>query len=953
MKSSPLHSISPISAIPRIRLSKSVAVLFAAALAMGLGAQSALAQGGYYPQVAPLGGAPFTPNGVPVITNLELNYIESKMPGNATLIIPAILPKTVATLAEYKIAVQAAAKDAAVGAAGSVTVASLAAEVAKYRQGPPSQVGDGLSAVAAGIISSASGTKSADLQAMAFNAAKVDPAGATAGGILAQAFATVAADNTLVASLGAVVNNALLGATAGNPPPSALQAAGVKTLVANAASAIANAPTGNPATATNALKGGLISGLAATVVPGLVGSAANIDQAAASLLALAVQPYVSPASMTATLKAAVPASDANYGAIAQGGLRTNPAASAAIRAALGTAYTNDLVDAFNAFAAPGNAGALALSYDPVAVAAAGATKYGSSTPQIVKDVLNSSGASGSQAQDIIGRGVAAAIGTAAQNVASAAVGAGGATLSDVTTGATKSAPIDSAGAIAKAVIVAGGLTNANATSVGGAAIAAAAAVSPVANKTNAYTDIAYNLSDAVKGAGVGVGNAAVTAEVQAILVANGGVAATSPSYTATVAAAAGAPANRAAILAAGNAAVAGDDDAASTAGVNLLAALTNVPLSNYQATLSAVAAPGNDARNLAVLEAASLGNPGDAAASLAALIANTTTSQTALTAAAISANRAQQTGLTIAADVAAYAKANPTGNIQASVGRQILDNPTYAKQITAAATVVLPQFSHFIAHTVAFNQPKTASDSVAGIFLHSQITVPGKMAFGDRPAAAAAITGALTTGILESILPAADRKSALQGVVVEAVKALVNPLYNDAQGGPAAFKQSDGGVGTFTLVKSKGVAGGITGFTAQMVNPGVNAIDSDTLNALFQASYNAGILTGTTYTLDIAQAAGQAFGWVTGVATSAAGAVVADQIANAVRNGYPVLSLASIRNAVDFGINQAAGGEIVGNVARTPGAGAGGLRDVIFNPSAPYYDHHSASGRPVSNIFSL
>ena len=184
-------------------------------------------------------------------------------------------------------------------------------------------------------------------------------------------------------------------------------------------------------------------------------------------------------------------------------------------------------------------------------------------------------------------------------------------------------------------------------------------------------------------------------------------------------------------------------------------------------------------------------------------------------------------------------------------------------------------------------------------------------------------------------------------VVTAAVIALVNPLYNEQ--GAGTLQQSNGGVGTFTTVQAKGVAGGITGFVAQMVKPTVNAIDADALNALFHASYNAGILTGTAYTLDIAQAAGQAFGWVTGVATSAAGAVVADQIANAVRNGYPVLSLASIRNAVDFGINQARGGEIGADPLRRPGAGAGGLRE----GADPYYTHSSAQGRPVSNIFTL
>lgn len=950
MKSSQLHTISPILTAPPIRISKTFATLFAAALAMGLGAQSVLAQGAYYPQVAPLGGSPFIPNGFPVTSNSELNLIESNMSGTATLIIPAVLPKTAATLAEYKAAVQKAAMAVANGVGGSVTIASLSNEVARFRQASPSQVSDGLASIAAGIIASGSGAKLTLLQALALNAAKSDPAGATSGGTLAQVFAAAAADNTLVAGIGSLVSNALTGAGSANPPPAALSSVGVRAIVANAVSAISNATTANAATADNMAKGTLILALPTAIIPALSGSTANIDQASAALVALAVQPYAQPGLMVAAIKAAVVApNDAKLGAIAQGALRTNPAAASAIDASLSTPYTTALVNAFVAFNAAGtNGGALAGTYDPVAVAAAGSTRFGGQAPQIVKDVLNSLNGqllAPQDIQDLISRGVSAAIGTPAQNVATAAVGAGAATLFDVTTGATKGAPVGSAGAVAKAVVIAGGLTAANASTVGGAAISAAASVSPVSNKTDAYADIAYNLADALKGDNTRSGNA-VTAEVQQIIIANGGEP-TAPSYIAIVAAAAAAPANRAAIVTAGNTA-APSSTTATNAGVSLLNAFSNVPLANYQATLNSLAAPGSDARNLAVLYAASLGNPGDAAGSLAALIANTGTSAADLTAAAVSANRSKQTGLTIAATVASFAKANPTADIQATVGHQILDNPTYVKEISAAATVVLPQFSHNIAHTVAFDAPKAASDSVAGIFLHSQITVTGKLALGDRPAAGAAITAGLTTGILESTqLSAPDRKLALQGVVVEAVKALVNPLYNKT--GPGNFVQSNGGVGTSTVVQAKGVAGGITGFVAQMVKTGDHTLptNTDLLNALFQASYNAGVLTGTTYLYDIAQAAGQAFGWVSGAANAAAATTTANDIATAVYNGYPVLPLANIRNAVDFGFNQAAGGTGVA------GVGAGGLRDLGANPAAPFYDHHSASGRPVSNIFSL
>ena len=964
MKSSTLRPISPLSVVPRVRLSKSLAALFAAALAIGLGAQSVLAQGPYYPQVNPNGGAPFEPNGYPVISTPELNLIENKLGvlyPIETLIIPFPTGKTIlAPVDHYRKAVQAAATAVAAGPVQGVTVASLALEVAKYRQGAPSQVADGLQGIADGVIASgvAIGTKQTLLEDLVRNAAQVNPAGAAGGLILARVFTAAAGDNTLVTGLGALVNNALAGASSGTPPPVALSSSGIGALVYNAVTAISNAPTGNAATMDNTAKGNVMKAMATSIMNGstIAGSPANIDQVSAALVAAAVQPYASANSMIGAIRASgLPATEVNLGAIAQGALRGNPAAVAGIQSALlDSAYVVELTEAFKTIT-PANAGAMAsTATDPAAIAAAGVTKYGNSAAAaIVRDVLQNNN-SGSNTK-IVARGVAAAIGVPAQNIASLAVNAGTATVGEVATGAITGAPIGSAGDIAAAVIIAGGLTNGNAMSVGDASIRAAAAVS-TANVTDAYADIAFKLSYAVKGANVTVGTDAVKAEVLAILASS---VLTQPTYIAVVAAAVGAPANRAAILSAGTGPASGGtgtggglvNDAAANAGAGLLGSFTNVPLANYKAILDAIAAGGaTDARNLALLYAASLGNSSDAAASLAALIANTTTSTTALTAAAVSANRSKQTGLTIAASVALFAKNNPNADIQATIGHQILDNPSYVKEISSAATVVIPQFSHDIAHAVAFNQPKTAYDSVAGIFLHSQITIAGKLALGDRPAAAAAITAALTTGIIESkfLVGSNERKLALQGVVSQAVIALVNPLYNKT--GPANFLRHNGvtpGVGGATLTTAKGVAGGITGFVAQMVNPGVNAIDSDTLNALFQASYTAALLTGSTYTLDIAQAAGQAFGWVTGVATSGIGSVVANQIATAVFNGNNGnaggLLLANIRNAVDFGIDQAAGG------TGTPGVGAGGLSNI----PGQYYKHSSASGTPVSNIFTL
>jgi len=195
----------------------------------------------------------------------------------------------------------------------------------------------------------------------------------------------------------------------------------------------------------------------------------------------------------------------------------------------------------------------------------------------------------------------------------------------------------------------------------------------------------------------------------------------------------------------------------------------------------------------------------------------------------------------------------------------------------------------------------------------------------------------------------ASKTLALRNAVSSMITQVATATYNDVTVGPAAFRRSDGTGGGFTLVKSNSVAGAITGFVAQQVNSGNMVVNSDVITVLTAAAQSV----GSTYNYDIAQAAGQAFGWVSGVANAAAVAGVgqaAEQIAVAIFAGYgvgPNNTLAKIRNAVDFGLNEAAGG----GVLAVPGAGANGLRDA--GAGDPFYTHRSASGKPVSNIFSL
>jgi hypothetical protein len=783
MKSPPLRPKSPGSITGHPLVRKGFAALFAGAVALGLGAGSAFAQGPYYPgsptvpnnYPAP-GTNPFIAQGMPITSSNEFNLIESQMPGTATIINPPAVGDHTASAAEYNTAVKAAATLVANGAAPGVTIASLTAEVAKYRS-DVLQVQGALTNLAQGIQASAASTanKQTALESVAFTVAAVSPSGlAGANTTLTGVFTTAAGDAALASGVNLLVSQAIAGA--GSSAALAVPASSIYNVVANAATAISSSGAGIP-------KAGILQSIAtaAAGAPTVAGSTANLDAVTNALTTTGLQTYVTLNQMVTTIKAAVVSSDATDGAIAQGALRVvgnrTLAGYNSIKSGLGnTSYVTDLVDNFAALAVNNtNAGTLAFSAsNPDAVAAAAAVKYPASAGAAVGLILDNGYASGDR-KDIIAKAVNA-YQAGASVIADAAVGHGGVTPGEVTSAAIGAAQLGSAGAVAKAVILKAGTTPANATDVVSNAITAAAAASP-ANKANAFADISYNVANALKLVPA-ASTAAVTQAAQSAVTATTGVPATAPTYIVIVGALAGdQKANYSAILAAGLAAVPGDDDAATNAGASLVFNISNVPLNNYAATLNASAAASTDSQRISVLYAASLSNSGDAAGGLAAAIKNSPDALAPdLVQAAISANRSKQTALTVAGEVALHTKQNPN-DIQFYLGKQIITNPTYVKEITASATVAAPQFSHFVAHTVAFNAPKSAYDSVDGIFLHSKITIPGTLAnaadpYGasSRPAAGAAITAGLTTGILENTgLSAADRKTALQNAIVESV----------------------------------------------------------------------------------------------------------------------------------------------------------------------------------------
>ena len=337
------------------------------------------------------------------------------------------------------------------------------------------------------------------------------------------------------------------------------------------------------------------------------------------------------------------------------------------------------------------------------------------------------------------------------------------------------------------------------------------------------------------------------------------------------------------------------------------------------------------------------------------------------------------------------------------VGHQIALAPSLTGDVVIAAIVTDPDNAHYVAHSVAFNAPSVASSTVASIFTYAQITDPqpyglptlpspsgafaGTKTFAgqlgaiiDQPAAAAAITAGLTTGILEANLSPADTQTDLSSVVAQAVIAslaqnatflkgpvaghVFNYTGNSTGSGGAdttkGFQQSNGTSGGSTTQQTLGMAGAITGYIAEVTNVG-----DTTISAITKAVLTAAVGgNAKPYALQIAQAAGQAFAWVAYPLQNAP-TTIAQVVGNPIFDiaaavfaaaGGNSFSLTQVQFAVQFGISQANAG-VIG--AGALGLNATGLNGGILlikaqgNQNADYYIQRSAAGTPVTDIFSL
>lgn len=985
---------------------------------------SVYGQGQYYP-VNPA-GAPYgtTYTGITVHSSPDLQYLQNSLQAiygtSVSLQFPLPTGTSSPTTAQFSAAVSSAVQGVITGSASvpvGVTLSSVSNEAVAWR--PADRQATAAAIAQTAVSSSLTPAAAVSNLTQVVNAlAKSQPTliDSMAGNIFNAAGAST--DSTIASSIPqltqAIIANIPTDTTrVGSVINTALASLSLSTLtVAQKTTAFIDPSTGMVATLLGA--------------PAALNNPALIDT---EVKGLTYGGFASMASLTQVLNATIAAipvanqTNANIGAVVTGALRSQGGSAAAIATVVAAAsgatasYTNAVVAGYTNGATLAAFQAAVTGNPALADAiASGAVVKSTLTPQVIAQwaLQNSATAGGAAPQSIV-----AAIISANQAYAVTTVTGsinttthtpyGNATFADLAYGGASSAPIEQVGNVVQAILQnsSTGVTALNVstvTSVLDAGIQGATA----GGKGAGLADIVYKAESVGRNTN-GVSAALVTQAVDSIKNAGG------PSYLAVVAALAGDiyGANRNAIRTSGlnEITTTGGDPVAATAGANLVQAIQTNTAKTFTNTISAFASANSSASPtnsvIADVYAAILSNPNEADAGLAAAIKQTTISDSILTSVASDALRTSNTtyfGLNPALQlVGATAKhikqeamANNLGDLFDYVGHQIVVNKAMTKDIVIAATVVDPDHAHFIAHSVAFNNPLAASASVGVIFTYAQITNPTPLALPslanpsgllgtksfpgagvgaviDQPAAAAAITAGLTSGILEANLSATDTKNALISTITAAVAASVtqngtnlrgpvNP-FNAPGDTTKGFQQSDGGVGTVKsgVQQTVGVAGAITGYIAEVTNAGESTINDITKAVLTAAVGGA----ARPYALEIAQAAGQALRWVAGTSidASAGGAMQAGNpiydIAFAMSTtvtGFATLT--QLENAVAFGITQAANGVI--------GAGALGLNATGLNAAngslvikasgnnnSDFYLHRSATGTPVTDIFNL
>lgn len=308
---------------------------------------------------------------------------------------------------------------------------------------------------------------------------------------------------------------------------------------------------------------------------------------------------------------------------------------------------------------------------------------------------------------------------------------------------------------------------------------------------------------------------------------------------------------------------------------------------------------------------------------------------------AIGLNPAMTTNVTIAVDTAKHV-ASGTSDLFDYLNGSILKYSKNLADIVTGATVVAPGYAHIVGHAVAFSSPSNVSKVVPQIFNYSSITetdplvsAPQRAEYDNRVDAAAAVSAAITAGIVEAktghvsgnasatkqTIETANLKNAISAMVKQVLSVTGNTpvlsqylagtniaLSSGATGHDSAvgggegannFLQSDGSepeftqvgapggddiiTGGFTKQKQVGPAGIITGFMSQVMKSGdttlparghsVTSATGDAIGMIGQILAAAVVVVQSdpSKILAVAQAAAQAARAVAGSSFGATG----------------------------------------------------------------------------------
>ncbi len=522
----------------------------------------------------------------------------------------------------------------------------------------------------------------------------------------------------------------------------------------------------------------------------------------------------------------------------------------------------------------------------------------------------------------------------AAGAASAAATTGAISVGDALTAALSNTPALYAGAVAKEVTKASPLaTEAALMTAAIDALEAAAAVHPEDNFKAGIVDVAAEISKIRKtapqlaniiAAGIGALPAG-SGYAEAIAVAIGRQDKAGDHVPALTAALTGIGASAAEI-----ASVLKADQVAKAAKTNTKGALNLAqlemrtgPVTNLGGILLAAGAVDKKLTNVLLANALRLGN------------SLTTPEKQQLLAHAKSVNKALEQDTQLAYDVATAVLAdNDNDNLFEIVDHATLINPKGVATVATAAAAAAPKYAHFVARASAFragaaNIAKVPLAIIQGADMNSNLT--------SNPSAVSAISAAFVCGIKDAKATSLIENKMLTVGMTAMVKAVMGiGDKGTAQAGttPPSGTFASVNIDTGLLGASDqpeyGSAAAVTGVTSILSNTGDLLPNAALIAALTGAGKAVGKAAHNQATV-IAQAAMQAFVFVTGTASNAArDAIVAAIVAGSGAGSGPIV------NAANAGRTQAlAGGP------SNFGAGAAGVVN---------YAHFNCNNGPVTDI---